>query len=264
MIRSGRSGLVAWLAIGDLLHERRLAICSVIGLAAVLAPLIVLFGLKHGVIEGLRVEFIQTPRARMVINTANRRFEPEFFSRLAARPEIAFVIPRTRQLNTDGRFERPDRPGHVVRAELMATGPGDPLLAGLTLAGPGEMIASAPLAARLGLAAGTAVILRVLRGEGGVREVLSLSLVVSAVAPPSAFNRDGAFVGLPLLLLVDDFVDNKIPADASLAQVRDDPGRAHAGFRAHTKRIEDVIALDHALRARASRSRPKRTRFRAC
>ncbi len=250
----GRTALVARLALRDLLHERRLALCSMIGLAAVLAPLIVLFGLKHGVVEGLRAEFVENPRARMVVNSANRRFEPAFLAGLAARPDVAFVVPRTRLLNTEGRFERPDRPGQVERAELLATAPGDPLLPGLPLPGPsaadpGAVVASAALAARLSLAAGDPVTMRVLRGEAGGREVLSLPLRVSAVAPPAALDRTGAFVSVPVLLLVDDFVDGRAPAGATLANARDDPARAHAGFRAHARRLEDVVALDRALRA---------------
>lgn len=49
-----RARLVLALALRDLLHERGLALCAVIGLGAVLLPLIVLFGLKNGVIEGMR------------------------------------------------------------------------------------------------------------------------------------------------------------------------------------------------------------------
>lgn len=246
---AGRFRLVVRLALRDLLHERRLFLCSMVGLAAVLAPLIVLFGLKNGVIGGLRAEFIENPRARMVTNAANRRFEPEFLARLAARPEVAFVVPRTRQLNTEGRFESPERPGTVARAELLATAPGDPLLAGLPLLAPGEVIPSAALAARLGLLPGGAATLRVLRGEGAGREVLALPLRVAAVAAPAAFGREGAFVALPLLNLVDDFVDGVVPADTGIAEARTDPDRIQAGFRAHARRLEDVVALDLALRA---------------
>lgn len=246
----GRFSLVAGLSLRDLLHERRLAVCSLVGLAAVLAPLIVLFGLKHGVVEGLRADLIENPRSRMVVNAANRAFDESFFRRLAARPDVAFVVPRTRTLNTEARFERPDRPGTVLRAELLATGPGDPLVAGLARSGPLEVIPSASFAARLGgLAPGTTLTLRALRGEAGAREVLSVPATVSAVAPPAAFGRDGVFVDLRLLLLVDGFTDGELPATATPADVREDPGRLYAGFRAHARRLEDVTALDHALRS---------------
>lgn len=246
---TGRFSFVAGLSLRDLLHERRLAVCSLVGLAAVLAPLIVLFGLKHGVIEGLRAELIENPRSRMVVNAANRAFDQAFFRRLSARPEVAFAVPRTRTLNTEARFERGDRPGTVVRAELLATGAGDPLVAGLARSGDLQVIPSASLAARLGLEPGMAVTLRALRGEAGARETLSLPVTVSAVAPPGAFGRDGVFVSLRLLLLVDGFTDGDLPPTARPEDVREEPGRVFAGFRAHARRLEDVTALDHALRA---------------
>jgi putative ABC transport system permease protein len=246
---SGRWALVAGLSLRDLLHDRTLALCSIVGLAAVLAPLIVLFGLKHGIIEGLRAELIENPRSRMVVNAANRNFDRPFLDRLAARPDVAFVIPRTRTLNTEARFERPDRAGTVIRAELLATAPGDPLVQGLPRQGVLEVLPSASVAARLGLSPGMTVTLRALRGEAGAREVMSLPLTVSAVAPPAAFGRDGVFVDLRLLLLVDRFTDGVLPATARPEELRDDPAAVYAGFRAHARRLEDVTALDHALRS---------------
>lgn len=244
----GRLRLVAALSLRDLLHDRRLSLCSVVALAAVLAPLIVLFGLKNGLVQGLRAELIENPRSRMVVNAANRGFDAAFLRRLAQRPEVTFVIPRTRSLNTEARFERPDRPGEVQRAELLATAPGDPLVPGLPRQGPLEVIASAALAARLELRPGLPLTLRALRGEGGAREVLSLPLTVSAIAPASAFARDGVFVELRLLLLVDQFTDNLLPATARPEDVAEEPKRLYAGFRAHARRLEDVTPLDHALR----------------
>lgn len=242
-----RIGLVAHLAWRDLAHERRLFACMAVGFAAVLAPLIVLFGLKHGVIQGLRDSFIENPRARMVVNTANRNFDQAFMQALQARPEVAFAVPRTRTLNAEARFERADRPGTVIRGELVATAPGDPLLGAVTAPGLDGFVASASLAARLELAPGMRVTMRAIRGDGAAREVMNLPMTVAAVAPPQAFDRDGVFVLLPVLALIDDFTDNVVPPDA-LPQPAVAPTRSFAGFRAHAKRLEDVVALDHALR----------------
>jgi putative ABC transport system permease protein len=244
----GRWRLVAGLSLRDLLHDRTLALCSVVGLAAVLAPLVVLLGLKHGIIEGLRAELIQNPRSRMVVNAANRNFDQPFLDRLAGRPDVAFVIPRTRTLNTEARFERPERPGNVVRAELLATAAADPLIPGLPRPGSLDVIPSASVAARLSLSPGMAVTLRALRGDAGAREIMTLPLTVSAIAPPAAFGRDGVFVDLRLLLLVDRFTDGVMPSTARPEDVQPDPARVYAGFRAHARRLEDVTGLDHALR----------------
>ena len=246
--KTSHGGLLAGLSLRDLLHERTLALCSLIGLAAVLAPLIVLFGLKQGVIDGLRADLIDNPRSRMVVNAANRNFDAEFLTRLAARPDIAFVIPRTRSLNTEARFENPARPGTVLRAELLATAAGDPLLHGLPNIAPNQIIPSASFAARLDLQPGMNVTLRALRGDAGAREVLSFPVTVVAIAPPSAFGRDGVFVDLKTLLLVDRFTDGALPANATPADIADDATRIFAGFRAHARRLEDVTRIDHDLR----------------
>ena len=245
---TGRARLVLSLALRDLLHERRLAICSIIGLAAVLAPLIVLFGLKNGVIEGLRADLIENPRSRMIVNASNRSFDAAFFRALRDRPDIAFAIPRTRTLNTEARFERADRPGTVARAELLASDQGDPLVAGLPRPDPVSVIPSASMAARLSLVPGTSVVLRSVRGTGAEREILSVPVTVTAVAPPSAFGRDGMFVDLRLLVLVDGFTDSALPPTASPGDIQNEPNRAYAGFRAHARRLEDVVTIDHALR----------------
>lgn len=245
---TARIRLVLGLAVRDLLHERRLTLCSMIGLAAVLAPLIVLFGLKNGVVAGLRADLVENPRSRMIVNASNRAFDAAFFHDLRARPDIAYVIPRVRTLNTEARFERTDRPGTVVGAEMLATEAGDPLLGGLALPGPGSIIPSASLAVRLGLVAGSQVTMRAARGAGAQREVLSVRLDVAAVAPPSAFGRDGVFADLRLVLLVDGFIDGALPANATVEDVRVDPARRYAGFRAHARRLEDVVGIDHALR----------------
>jgi len=242
------ASLLIGLSLRDLLHERTLALCSLIGLAAVLAPLIVLFGLKHGIIEGLRAELIDNPRSRMIVNAANRNFDAGFMARLAARPDIAFAIPRTRSLNTEARFENPARPGAVLRAELLATAVGDPLLDGLPRIAPDEIIPSASFAARLDLRPGMRITLRALRGDASAREVLNFPVTIAAIAPPRAFGRDGVFVDLKLLLLVDRFTDGALPASATPADIGNDPARLYAGFRAHARRLEDVTQIDHALR----------------
>jgi putative ABC transport system permease protein len=244
---SARLRLIASLSIRDLLHEHRLTICSCIALAAVLTPLIVLFGLKNGVIEGLRTDLIDNPRTRMITNASNRNFTVAFLNRLASRPDIVFVAPRLRTLNSEGRFERPDQPGQVRRAELLATGANDPLLSGLPVPTGLQGVASVSLASRLGLKSGMTLTMRVPRAND--KEILSVKLALLGIAPPSSFARDAMFVDPKLLLLVDGFVEGTLPPTATLADVANDNDRLYAGFRAHARRLEDVLTIDRDLRA---------------
>jgi len=77
---------------------------------------------------------------------------------------------------------------------------------------------------------------------------LNFPVIIAAIAPPSAFGRDGVFVDLKTLLLVDGFTDGVLPASTMPADIADDPARIYAGFRAHARRLEDVTRIDHDLR----------------
>lgn len=240
--------LAAGLALADARAEARLTLTTVLGIAAVLAPLIVLLGLKAGVIDALRTTLIENPRAREIVNLANRSFDAGFFAGIAARPDVAFVIPRTRTLAAQGAFAGSAESDAPVRAELLATAPGDPLLGGLPVPEGRAVALSASLADRLGLGAGETVRFRIERVLGGARETLAMDLAIAAVAPPAAFGRDAAFLPLPLLLLAEDFQDGSAPREVPEVIPPPEPGRVYAGFRLYARTLEDVVTIDHALR----------------
>lgn len=243
--------LVARLALADLWQERVLSLCTVLALAAVLAPLIVLAGLRAGVVEGLREALLQDARSREVVTAANRSLDAALLDRLAARPDVAFLVPRTRTLSASLLLERPGAPGAGSRVELLATLPGDPLLgtAGAGAGGTDEVVLSAAAAARLGLRPGDPVLGRLARIAGGERSSAALALRVRAVAPAGATGRELAWAALPLAVLIEDFQDGRaeIPADVSALP----PARRaeYAGFRLYARTLEGLPALDASLRA---------------
>jgi putative ABC transport system permease protein len=236
------------LALADLWHERVLFLCSALGCAAVLAPLIVLFGLRQGVVAGLRAELLEDPRAREIVSIVNRTLEPALFARLAADPRIGFLVPRTRALSATIVLENPARPASGLRVELLPTALGDPLLPGYSAFDADEVILSATAIERLGLSVGEPVLASVARSRGGQREVLTLPMRVGGVAPLSAATRDIAFAEVPVLLLAEDFLDGTVGLDARPVSEAEARLRPFAGFRLHAARLEDVPALDRELR----------------
>ena len=246
-----RLRLAAGLAMADLRAERLLAACTVLSLSAVLAPLVVLAGLRAGVVQGLREALLEDPRAREVATAANRSFDAGLLTALAARPDVLFLAPRTRTLAATLLIEVPDRPGGGTRVELIPTAAGDPLLgAGALPAGPTDaVVLSAAAAARLRVAAGATVVGRLARISGGVREVVALGLTVAAIAPPAAFAREAAFVALPLAALVEDFQDGRADPPGSIAALPQPDRTEYAGFRLYARRLEDVPGLDASLQA---------------
>ncbi len=231
----------AWrLALADLRREPAFTLCSVLALAAVIAPLILLAGLRAGVIAGLKEDLAASPRAREIVNTTNRALDDAWFATLRARPDVGFLVPRTRLLAATGSLEAMARPGAVIRAEVLGTAPGDPLLAGLPAPGPGQVVLTASAAQRLAVAPGDGLRFRVVRTVGAAREVLNLDLTLAAIAPPAAGARDALFADPALGRQVQDFTDDRA-ADAG--------PRLAEGFRLHARRLEDVPVLVEALRA---------------
>lgn len=238
--------MVLRLALADLRHEGVLFLCSVLGCAAVLAPLIVLFGLRQGVVAGLRAELLEDPRAREIVSVVNRTLEPDLLARLAADPRVAFMVPRTRALSATIVLENPSRPGSGLRVELLPTAAGDPLLPGLSAMDADELVISGTALQRLGLAVGDRVLASVARTHDGARQVLTLPMRVGGVAPLTAAARDSAFAAVPVLVLTEDFLDGIAGIDAR--PETSPPPRPFAGFRMHAARLDDVPALDRELR----------------
>jgi putative ABC transport system permease protein len=236
------------LALADLRREPAFTLCSVLALAAVIAPLILLAGLRAGVVAGLMEDLASSPRAREIANIQNLALEPEWFVRLGARPEVGFLVPRTRLLSATGSLEAAARPGRVATVEVVPTAPGDPLLGGLAQPGEGQVVVTASAAARLNVRDGDALRLRVVRVLDGRREALNLDLVAVAVAPVTAFDRDAVFAPPALGYSVQDFLDDRAAVAA--------PRRAE-GFRLHARRLEDVPALVAALQEQGIETRSR-------
>lgn len=220
------------LALADLRREPAFTLCSVLALAAVIAPLILLAGLRAGVVAGLKEDLAASPRTREIANIQNLSLDAAWFAAMEARPEVGFLVPRTRLLAATGSLEAAARPGRVATVEVLPTAPGDPLLR--TPPAEGQVVATASAAARLNLVAGEALRLRIIRNAEGRREVLGLDLTLAAIAPAGAFDRDAIFAAPSLGRQVQDFIDARAP-DAT-------PRRAE-GFRLHARRLEDVPAL---------------------
>ena len=239
--------MVVRLAFADLWAERVLGLCTVLALAAVLAPLVVLAGLRAGVVEGLRHLLLEDPHSREIVTAANRSFEATLLDRFAARPDVQFLAPRTRTLAASLVLQRPDGTT-TARVELLPTAAGDPLIAEAP-SHADEIVLTAAAAARLRSTPGDPLVGRLGRIKDGLRQSVTLPLRVVGVAPAAAFAREASFVTLALAVLVEDYQDGLAEAPPALEQIAL-PARAEfAGFRLYARRLEDVPALDAVLRA---------------
>ena len=249
-IDRARLRLVVELALRDFLHERVMSACFVLSLSAVLLPLLVLFGLKFGIIGNLLEPLQQDPRYRQILPAGSGSYGPDWFEAMAARSDVAFIVPRTRAIAATMRLRVPDSSaGRIISTELVPSAPGDPVLEGLEPPhGYDAVVLSLDAADKLGVAAGESLEGILSRTLGGEQQTVLLPLTVGAVASAAAFARDGMFVSHDLLMAVEDFRDGRAVQTLgwSGAAATDAP-RYFAGFRLYARSTEDVAGLRQGL-----------------
>lgn len=202
-----RLRLLATLALQDLWHDRKVSLCIAASLVAVIAPLLLLFGLKHGVVSQLQDELLRDPRNLEVKMLSNGNYDSAWIERVRQRPETGFALGQTRSLNTQADLLM-GMQRFVEGAEIIATEPGDPQLNLPQLNPTGDqVILSARAAQRLQAKVGDRVQLRVLRRLEGVNERGEMTLTVLAVLDGARFGRAAGFVAPPLLLDLERFRD---------------------------------------------------------
>lgn len=244
-------GLLATLAIADLWHDRKVSLCIAASLVAVIAPLLLLFGLKHGVVSQLQDELLRDPRNLEIKLLSSGNYDEQWLSTLQQRPETGFALGMTRSLNTQGDLLG-SRGRFVDNAEILPTGVGDPLLntpASALL--PGEVILSTAAAERLALATGDTLRLVVQRRLDGVPERGEIILILVAIVPKASFSRPAAFVHPDLLMQLERFRDGfAIHAlGATNGQVDDQLPPRYARARLYARDIDSVAALERWLNA---------------
>jgi len=248
-----RPGLMLRMAARDLWHERLLSLCDLLALTAVLAPLMILFGVKFGVVDAFAQRLIQNPDTRSIVPQGSGSYSATFLEELAAREDVAFVVPRTRSISAALVSVRPvERGGGSLRSLAMqATGPGDPLIPPNLPqpSAPTEILLSHAAAERLEVQAGDEVRARVTRSRAGQNEDERMVLRVIGVVPPRFYGPEAAFVTPDLLEATEDYRDDvRVP-------LFDWPGtreplegpRIYPQFRLYARSIYDVAAVAAVL-----------------
>lgn len=235
----------------DVRHERIAVLCQALALAAVLVPLMVLLGLRAGVIGTLIDRMDRDPAMRLILPevTGANRFDADWFARWQARPDVAFVLPNTRAIA--GQVDLVTAAGEVLRVSLNPTAPGDPLGAGEVVTEAEQLALTAEAARRLKLAPGDRLTLALERSRNGRIEPLSRPMQVAAVLPVEMAGGSGAYVSLPLLLALQAYRDGYAVPEIGAGEGNGPAPSvvAHPLFRLYARSIRDVAPIAAALRS---------------
>ena len=234
-----RIGLVTSLAWQDYRNDGWLSACSVLALVSVIAPLLVLFGLKFGLVSSLTERLETDPSTREIIPLGGGRFSAAFIEQLGQRSDVAFALPRTRQIAATAQVG-------ALTVEMLPTAAGDPLLAGLPMPrGLDQIVLSHTAAEKLAARPGDWLETRFARQVAGQVEAQRTRLQVLAVLPLAAFARDGLFADLGLLEAAEDYRDGRAVPVLGWAggEVGSSEQRVYPAFRLYARHLTDVEPL---------------------
>jgi putative ABC transport system permease protein len=243
---------IARLGAMDLLHQKLASLVLIFALAAVLTPLLVLFGLKFGVIDGLAQELVQNPVNREIRLIGHGRFDEDWFQSMSQRKEIAFVVPRTRGAAASIDL-RPAAGGtELVTAELIPSGSGDPLLAGYAPVpmDNNSIVISERVARALNAKVGDQLKGSVRRKLGGKWSRVHVSLKVIGLVPDHLFARNGGFVTPHLLTAIEDYRDGYATPELGWNEGKPfGAERFYSSFRLYVRELNDVATVRDLLMA---------------
>lgn len=246
---------VARFAVADLVAEWRFALVLIFNVASVVAPILLFIGLRDGVVEPLRAALTKDPAARELTLIGQERFAPQWFARATTHPEVAFIAPKTRFLNTALRARSlADRMLPIATVDVEPSGRGDPLLAVADAERIGglDVVVSEALARSLALAptpdAPAEFQAIVQRRLDGVSQATRLTLRAIGVAPLWATPSEVIFADPAFLLGVERYREG-----GSLDFAPLNAEETVASFRLYAKSIEQVAPLRERLRAEGLR-----------
>lgn len=236
------------LATRDYLHEWQMSGCFVLALASVLGPMLVLFGLKFGIVGGMIEQLVEDPRNREIMPVGSGRFSAEWMDELRERSDVEFIVPRTRSIAATIQLKSSNRP-NIISMEVIPSGKGDPLLTdvGKAPAGLETIVLSKSAAAKLKVGPGDRLDGSLARRFKARKERVHLDLMVAAIAPADAFPREAAFTSVKLAEALEDYRDgHAVPMLGWKGNIGTGE-RTYPGFRLYAASIYDVADLHDGL-----------------
>jgi len=222
--------------------------CFILALASVLGPMLVLFGLKFGIVGGMVEQLVEDPRNREIMPVGSGKFTAEWMAELRKRSDVEFIVPRTRSIAATIQLKSRSR-SKIVSMEVIPSHSGDPLLTELGT-GPSEfdsIVLSKNAAAKLRVEPGDEISGSLVRRFKDKKERAHLDLMVAAIAPADAFPREAAFTSVKLAEALEDYRDgNAVPVLGWAGNVGTN-SRTYPGFRLYAASIYDVAELHEGL-----------------
>ncbi len=238
------------LACRDLWHDKKITFCLIVSLASVLAPLLLLFGLKSGIINTMESEFLKDPLKREIIILGFDKHSQAWFEQINKHPETSFLIPKTRILNAMVDFLKNNRE-FLKTVEIIPTRDGDPILLGHSdfPAAKNQVVVSYTVAQKLKLQIGDQITMVISRGFENKKQMGKYKAYIIGILPESAVSKNAVFIHFDLLVDVDDFKDEYAVVEFGISDGKQRVKRTEfASARVFAKSLQGVAILADFIR----------------
>lgn len=201
------------LSIAELRHERLFAIGVVLAVCSVLTPILVLWGLKNGIIDSMRQRLITDPRVREIRPIESVDVPSTWVAGLRADPRTAFIVPSVRQISLYGRLRSLSTARWFDVDEILPSAAGDPLadVAEMNWQGGGKHVPcmiSDRLAELMGIQPGQVLKLEVTRAAPNEQQQRALvELRIVAVIPSALSPLNSLYLPLAAIESIEDYKD---------------------------------------------------------
>ena len=241
--------MILQLALKALKFEKLVSFCLIASLCSVIAPLLLLFSLRFGIITNLEENLKQDPSNLEIKFMSGYKLGDEFFESLKENPHVQFVLPLTRSLSvTTSVFAN----GKLIdRIDAMPTAKNDPLVlrSGITQdLGLNEVFMSKSLAEDLKLKVGDSLKLKISRKLTDVNENSVQTFTLKGIIDSRYLQLRKILINFDTLVYMEDYRDGFNPpvfSDGSkLNQARDSFAKA----RLYVKTLDDVEPMSKMLR----------------
>ena len=195
--------LLIRVATNDLHHGWQSTLCLMVAVLVALLPLLLLYGLKNGIVTNLIENLNKDPRVREIRLNGDQELTKDWFYALANDDPVGFILPRARYLAASARLRGPNS-RRMLDSRIIPTNENDPYLQGQP---PPKGLYEAALTERaaveVGVATGEIVTMVIGRIDDGEREVRSIDLKVVGIVPRNILQTDDIFLSPDLEQIVE-------------------------------------------------------------
>lgn len=250
------------LALKQLFFDRMMALCQIAALASLMAPLLLLFSLRYGILNEMEQKLLNDPGVLSLTLDTSYRLDDKFFQDLKKQPQTGWVMPEITALNAlvDLKFA-----GMAKKVSVQPTAPGDPVVLGSGIEfsaaeqalADNEVFLSEGLASLRNLHVGNKVMMVVSRIRNMERQSVMVPLTIRGLIKERFVHDDVGLLTMNMIQAIDDYRSGFEPELLSDGSREREGNRYYAKFRLYATDLDSVIPLYHYLTSRHLNVRSK-------